>query len=158
MPLSIGIRLSVKCKTCGQDCDNHDPYCPVPRLQAIFVDVQYGDCPICKRGRTEVNADDYFECRHCHTLFTSADCPPSGEGSQKTLLHFPGGSGQMIPVVILKEKGAGKFPYDTEIARLQEEEVRVREAWHEARIKMARKQRQEAARQDRLRKRQPRRK
>lgn len=78
-------------------------------------------CPQCHTPSVSINVDDYFECRGCHTLYTTRNMGPGF--NRESLIDIDGETldSSVISVCVLTITGHGQFPGDDRIAELQAE-------------------------------------
>ena len=110
MEMSTGQRLilSIPCCHCKRE-NGHVDDCPVVKVKALEARrSSLSSCPKCTVGSLEVNAGDYFECRNCHTQYSTSGCIEGDETF--TLADWK--RNETIRVQILPHKGEGKFPVD----------------------------------------------
>ena len=123
MGLSLNIYHYAKCTLCGESIAQHADTCPHNRIQMIDAQRSCIRCPVCPKGRVEVNTDDYYECRECNTLFTTSGIH-EGKRLKKSIL-FEERKDEAINVLILKEKGKGLFKFDRDMKKIEEEIERI---------------------------------
>lgn len=122
-------RLIQQCTVCGKDIHGkHDLNCPVG-LRKELIDQRarqkpsIDTCPVCFASRAiDVNHEDWLECSECNVQFaTSSIAKEEVEGLEQAILfdskHPEGG----YSVVILKEKGEGRFPYEEQFQKRLEQ-------------------------------------
>ncbi len=109
--LRLRVTVSLQCPHCRESINAHSPNCPAHDLQKLVEKrmASTGLCPVCKKesASVELNAGDFYECRKCHTQFSTAE---SGSAEEDwTWLTI---NGEFIIVIVLKDKGKGDFPLD----------------------------------------------
>lgn len=111
---SLGLRC-LYCKT----RDGHSPYCLQAQLDELCRRRKYIECPKCGKNAVDVNQGDYYECRGCHTQYTTGERDGSFERTFLVINEdIPIDEGVKI-VLVLPQKGVGKFPIDERIASLK---------------------------------------
>jgi hypothetical protein len=113
--------ISVPCPVCGS-YDGHEPDCEVVAIEELQRKNTHIDCPQCN-GLVGINDSDYYECRGCHRQFSSS-LLVDGALEPKELVLVDLRKDRSFPVLALEAKGAGKFPVDQAIEKLQK---RIRE-------------------------------
>lgn len=114
MRMSMGCYQIVQCCYCGQSVSDHADGCPQGRVEAaqnLFLCIE---CPKCGKYTVEVNDGDFYECRECHTQYTTFGYDMSWE--QKWLYS----RGEMIKVLVHPNRGSGIFPVDENFRRIRE--------------------------------------
>lgn len=129
MGMSMSLQLIQRCVVCNESVDNHASQCPVGLMDKVLDKLPQIKCPRC-RGKVSVNKGDFFECRKCHTQFTTGVFFHK-PGTEQEYLHNLRGDDYIL-VVEMEEKGTGEFPIDK---LLKDMEVRVKEARKKARKK-----------------------
>jgi len=109
--------MSDKCNVCNSHI-GHKKNCPVPAIIGLEKARRYNLCPICHADGVDFNDQRLFECRYCHSQFKKADRINAQTGlvNMSDDLDMEAG---IFKVIILAERGAGKFPIDHEILRLE---------------------------------------
>ncbi len=125
MRISLSIGRSQKCETCNSHI-GHKKNCPVPAIAGLEKARRYNLCPICHADGVDFNDLGLFECRYCHLQFKKAD---NGDIQARLTnmsddLDLDAG---IFKVVILENRGAGNFPIDQEIVRLEKIAKAMRE-------------------------------
>ncbi len=123
------LRLQQSCTVCDKSVHGkHDFGCPYgERLELIkqrgVQKPSIQNCPICHESRSiDVNHEDWLECSECNAQFaTSSIAKEEVEDLEQAVLfdskHPEGG----YSVVILKEKGEGRFPYEEQFQKRLEQ-------------------------------------
>ena len=106
--LGPSLRPQQNCRYCTGSIDNHAGGCPVAALKHAQEAQLFLECPKCQRAAVDANAHDYYECRKCNSQFSRA-AHHEGEGERITLISE---KGRALPVIVLANKGEGKFPTD----------------------------------------------
>jgi len=134
------LRLQQSCTVCDRSVHGeHDFGCPYGERSELIK--QRGvqkpsvqSCPVCYESRSiDVNHEDWLECSKCNAQFATSDiCKEETEGLEQAILfdskHPEGG----YSVVIMKEKGEGKFPYEEAFQkRLEELDLLIEQALKE---------------------------
>jgi len=120
MRLSLVPRLLQICTLCEQSVEDHAENCP-HRFTQYWVNRKLViKCPECG-GSVDINTDDFYECRKCHTQYSHSSL--YGEDKGVVLLDFK--NDKTIPCHTLKEKGRGQITVDIELAKA---EKRVKQA------------------------------
>lgn len=125
------IRILQLCVICGESVQEHHKDCPCTRLEKALDARPEISCIVCKRGKVDINRSDFFECRKCHTQFTSGEYDPGGSEEKQEVIHNCNGD-IYINVKKMLLKGEGDFPKDTLLKQLQDA---VKQAKKEARKK-----------------------
>ena len=123
--MEMGIRIiqTLPCPVCGFHKGHYDG-CEKAAMEELQKRIVNLPCPKCSRGKVGVNETDYYECRACHTQFSTSgivDC----ENPDRTLL-LDARHDQIIPVLVLQRNGEGKFPLDQALKELRERLVKRR--------------------------------
>jgi hydrogenase maturation factor HypF (carbamoyltransferase family) len=81
-------------------------------------------CPKCHEESVDVNNGDYYECRQCHTQYTTGGY--SDEWERVIIIDMDGDFNTgAIAALVMPDKGTGDFQIDSEIAKVREEMERV---------------------------------
>lgn len=109
----MSLRMIQICTICDEDINEHREDCEQGIVERLLDHrVRYGcpqkDC----RGLVEINDDDYWECHDCHTQFARSVFTPDGDQLERTIMLT---EEEALPVLILKDKGRGIFPYQQRI-------------------------------------------
>jgi hypothetical protein len=108
LSIGFGFRQMLICSICEQDMSDHDRSCPQRAIEAIYKTEMHINCPNChKKNGIALNKNDFFECRDCHSQFSSS---PIGDGKKIFLMDKD--KDDFIQVINLAEKGEGKFLID----------------------------------------------
>ena len=118
MNMVVKNMVYIKCPVCGSPQGEHADDCPQAEYNRLSALQSFGLCPKCLENGIDVNADDFWECRKCHTQFSGSGFGDTAE-PEKTMTDNK--DGQMITVIVLKAKGKGDFPIDKALASLQEQ-------------------------------------
>ena len=134
------LRLQQSCTVCDRDVHGqHDLGCRYgERLDLINQRAtqkpNIQSCPVCYESRSiDANHREWLECSKCNTQFSSSGiCSEDTDGLEQAILldskHSEGG----YSVVIMKEKGEGKFPYEEAFQnRIEELDLLVEQALEE---------------------------
>ena len=105
---------SLVCCYCGGSVCNHADDCPQGRVEAAQDLFLGAHCPKCNEYSVEINDDDFYECRNCHTQYTTGLYDSSWE--QKWLWC----RGEMIKVLVHPNQGSGVFPVDENFRQARE--------------------------------------
>lgn len=118
MRLELGMFQGIKCRACDGYMHDHEAECPQRKLADFCEESSRREhrCPKCHRGDVALNKADFFECRKCHTQFSTS--PACGEDAE-TLEHTYLLADTAIRVVVMTLKGDGKFMDDAVIAMLR---------------------------------------
>lgn len=121
----LPIGRSTICEICHAHID-HKKNCPVPQISDLKKTQRFNLCPICHADGVDLNARGLYECRYCHRQFKRADNGDiqSRLASMSDDLDLDVG---IFKVVILEDEGAGNFPIDQEIVRLEKLAKTMRE-------------------------------
>jgi hypothetical protein len=98
--------------------DEHAPGCLQLRIEELVASRVTAFCPICHKGTVTVNADDFFECKSCHTQFNSGLAGPDDATTTKRTfldLSYPH---DITYIQIMSQKGHGDFPKERRIAEM----------------------------------------
>lgn len=109
--------------------------CPQPQLELVLGLRKFICCPICQASAVDLNSDDFYECRECHTQF-SARAWASENMNRMVTLDVPGDEGPVFTVV-KSEHGKGDFPSDKAVERW----TKACQEWRESRSKRRKKPR-----------------
>src|SRR3990172_7183386 len=102
MGMSLSMRQIQECVLCGESVEEHRDDCPQKMLDGLVAMRRHITCGHCHKPAVGLNRNDFFECRECHTQFTSGIL--MGEDLEKTVL-FDYEQNEVINVFVLKEKG-----------------------------------------------------
>ncbi len=118
MDLSINQKLiiTLPCPVCDA-VEGHKHDCESEKIRTLDLLNTRIDCPICSSGKIGINQDDYYECRDCHTQFSSSPLTDSEQPEKTTLIDSE--KDTIMSVFILEAKGVGRFPLDEAIKKLQ---------------------------------------
>lgn len=114
-------RLAIRCTICNGDGEHTDD-CPFTRLEALRKKQKRIQCPTCGASAVDVNAEDYYECRQCHTQYCRAEhplLPVTGEKKQLIIDEDAPIMEGFRTVHVLVDKGNGKFPSDEAVENLR---------------------------------------
>tara|TARA_Y100000310_G_C20340342_1_gene649498 strand:- start:264 stop:659 length:396 start_codon:yes stop_codon:yes gene_type:complete len=122
MGMGMSIRMYIECRLCGEPTSEHSPSCPEVYVQEMESRRKHIRCPKCKKKAIDVNTDDFYECRECHTQYCTGMTMAKGEDPEcEFLLDFH--DDVPIKVVVMDEKGKGKMKWDIKL----EEAFKIRE-------------------------------
>ena len=111
------VRVQIRrCPHCNGTVDGHEPGCPQGHLAALLERRNNIECPCCFRRAVELNQSDFYECRECNTQFSTTEAGMK-PGLKKELLLV---SGKPVSVLVMEEKGDGKFPNDEAIVKAEQ--------------------------------------
>jgi hypothetical protein len=112
-----------KCPACDGYLHDHDEDCPQGKLTVFCREMALRErkCPKCYEGRVAVNKTDFYECRRCHVQF-SAGLVAGGEDPAKLERTYLLAD-DAIGVLVMRNKGDGKFRDDEIVAMLRKEIV-----------------------------------
>lgn len=125
--MGLGLQLSLTrsqklhCRYCEGSLDNHEQQCPQAAMERARDARRFLECPVCSKNAVDVNASDYYECRECRSQF-SRGAQHEGCGEDKFLWV----DGQPRRVVLLSQKGKGKFPSDKSFKKVKKYFKRVK--------------------------------
>ena len=116
MNMSMGQHqyMAMPCPACGKTECEHD--CPRLLLKKLLDEKKRLICPICNEMAVDINTSDYYECRKCHTQFSTGVA--DFENPKKTILDDPG-CDDLLYVSILNKKGQGKMRIDEAVKLAQ---------------------------------------
>ena len=116
MSMSIGQYqyMAIPCPACGKTECGHD--CPGLRLKNLRDCQKRLICPVCPENAVDINTSDYYECRKCHTQFSTGFA--DSENPERTFLDDPK-CDDLIQVSILKKKGREKIRMDEAVELAQ---------------------------------------
>lgn len=127
MKLVLEPRQVLLCSHCdrpfGEEHDKSD--CPRAQIARLAQTRREYPCPVCAkrgdRGRVEVNAVDYFECRECHTQFSASEtvCGEDPDTLDTAHLLDTTYENRAIKVLVMKNPGEGKFKVDLAIQKIK---------------------------------------
>lgn len=119
MGMSIRQAVVMRCQACNEPCSSHAPECPVGILETLRQKAWHIECPKCLKGSSvDVNKQDWFECRLCHTQFTTSGATADSKSPEEVLLFDLIKNWHKSALVMVK-KGTGKFSKDETIKRLE---------------------------------------
>jgi len=123
MHMGIGLRLfqGIACHACDGFLHEHEEGCPQDMLTKFCQEAVLHEyrCPRCFAGRVAINKGDFFECRKCHTQFSSG--PACGEDAETLDRAFlMNDTDDYVKVVVMTVKGNGKFRNDEIIKALRQ--------------------------------------
>ena len=123
MMMGAGIQMiiAIACPVCGSK-DGHNPGCLQVQLQRLLDQQKHIQCPECDAMDVGVNNDDFYECRQCHTQYTTGKNYADADAKKAYLIldmDAPIAQG-VATVAILPTKGTGQFRLDQEIEKIQE--------------------------------------
>jgi len=134
MHLGIRLRLAIPCPSCG--CrDGHYDNCPVLAIQCLQSRQKWLPCPLCSLNQVDRNDRDLWECRSCHSQFltkTAGNLQAPVEVTGEKFGILDENADEAYFVMLVKEKGQGKFSIDCSIAEFEEQIAKAREARDEA--------------------------
>jgi len=116
MEMGIGIMQTLPCPVCGAH-DGHYDGCEKAAMEELRERIVNLPCPKCGKGKVGVNETDYYECRSCHTQFSTSGIVDCADPERTQLLDER--HDQIIPVLVLQRKGDGKFPLDQALEELR---------------------------------------
>lgn len=120
LSMECNMRMCLKCRICNEDMDTHARGCPEGIIKEIIEKHRVIKCPVCRRTKVEINAGDFYECRACRTQFSRSHiCGPNAAEELEETYLFPD-SGEVLKVLIMKEKGEGKFPFDRYLKKFRQ--------------------------------------
>ena len=119
MIMTSRLILSIPCSACGAP-EGHTPECPKPKLEALHSQNHHLDCPKCGAAQVGVNLMDLYECRVCHTQYSSADGIYDHENPEMTQI-FDTKTDKLYTVSVYEKKGDGNFPIDAAIEELRKQ-------------------------------------
>ena len=121
--MKAGMTLLSKCPKCGQS-NGHSSDCVYGKIERLESKARHIACPNCRKNTVGLNADDFWECRECHTQYTSSPATADSDDCVEKLLvidlNAPIHQGCQR-VLELKTKGEGNFPLDHEIEELRKQ-------------------------------------
>lgn len=118
MKMSLSLRTIQICAICDQEIHEHLECCELGILERLLNNQVKHNCPQKNcRGLVEINKDDYWECHDCHTQFSRTILTPNGDQLKRTVLLT---ENEALPVLILKDRGRGIFPYQQRIDQANE--------------------------------------
>lgn len=120
MSLGFSFHIGIACNYCKR-MRGHKPDCPLHRIQVLQKQQKYIPCPKCGAHSVDINVDDLYECRECHTQYTTCHADDSWErvqliGDMDVLI-----SEGLIHALVYLTKGTGKFRIDQAIEEVQKE-------------------------------------
>lgn len=122
MSLGMSMRQIQRCTACGESVEEHTNDCPHKLIQAVLKRQRHINCARCYKPTVDVNADDFYECRECHTQYTTSLV--GGEKLRETfLLDYE--QNDIINVRVMNEPGRGEFPMDWQLETLSQELKRL---------------------------------
>ena len=119
--MTQSMRLIFRCNVCKSD--PHEEGCPVVHLERLNEMNRHISCPACNACGVGVNSRDYYECRSCHTQFTSG----GGTTPADDVIYYLDDpkAADLILVKKLPNKGDGNFPIDKKIEEVRDEIKRL---------------------------------
>jgi len=112
--LGISMTLRLECVCCGQSMDEHTEECPQGRIDKLLDNRQLARCCKCS-GRSrfvEVNQEDFWECRNCHTQYSSSGVCDGHDPDKLERVILLTTKDEVLDVAVLPTKGSGKFKID----------------------------------------------
>ncbi len=91
------------------------------RLQKALDGQKHIFCPKCNKNKVDVNTSDYYECRECHTQYTTTDAF-ADESWERVILIIDMDAPMETGVrhaIVLPDKGEGQIRFDIEIATIK---------------------------------------
>lgn len=128
MQLGLTVRqipqVEMECVFCHRAMSDHAPNC-IQALcaQQVLRCLHYG-CLVCGQRQVDLNTDDFYECRSCHTLFSTS--PACGEDAATLVQSLLLTDSSAISVLILKRKGQGRILSDLVLQKLVCQRERAR--------------------------------
>ena len=125
--MSLGMSVYQACTVCGQSVEEHAPDCLFRRVAELEDAAMRAQCPICHQNSVGINEKDYFECRACHAQFCSSEFVPGHDPAllkEAVVINWQEDS--YVKVLVLPEKGDGKFPLDEALAKIREQLQAIR--------------------------------
>ena len=116
MEMIMVMRQVMPCDICGWS-DGHGPDCELQKIQELQERNVYIDCPKCNERAVGLNQSDFYECRLCHTQFSTSGLVDCEEPEEATLIDLQ--NDRAIPVRVIKKEGCGEFPIDKAIEDLR---------------------------------------
>lgn len=120
MGLRLGFSLSQeqRCRYCTGTVSDHVEGCPGGNVAAAAQRVQHLRCPVCSAKQVDLNNDDFYECRGCHTQFTTSCIVPDGDektAPRHTIIDFE--KDTHFDVLQLPTPGKGLIKADISLAK-----------------------------------------
>ena len=120
MEMGMGLRQEMiqRCRVCDRSIEDHEPDCPQGQLQELMKSICLGSagCPVCRNGIVRRNSGDFFECERCHAQMTTGIAYSEAD-AKSYFLDFP--VGDLVIVLLMEDKGPGRFPQDEFIELLK---------------------------------------
>lgn len=113
--MRMSMTQSMPCPACGAHSGHHTG-CPSAALDYLTSRQRHIHCPKCGEYAIDVNQGDYYECRVCHTLYSTGFA--DSHNPEKTFLDDPR-LDDLIIVSVLQKKGEGRFSIDQAIKKAQ---------------------------------------
>lgn len=119
MGLGLGLQLRQyqKCRLCKQPMDEHASDCPIGLKEQLLDKRPQISCPKCN-GKVEINKSDWYECRKCHTQYSTGMVAPESEEQEVFLIDW--NNDNRMNAKVLTEKGQGQFLIDEQLQRLND--------------------------------------
>ncbi len=124
MRLSLCQFITQECSYCNGTIAEHESGCPEGIIENLFSQRRNLECPNCGKKEVEVNVDDFYECRNCHTQYVTTDW--NGSWERAFIIDMNASiAGAAINVQVHPVKGKGKFKLDRDIAVQAARKVRM---------------------------------
>jgi hypothetical protein len=113
--MSFGLYQILECTICGQSCEDHAPNCPELACKAVAALKENIRCPQC-RGSIGLNTEDYYECRKCHSLFSTSEIVVGYDvATLKKVILLDWKRDVTINCVLLPIKGKGDMFWEKQV-------------------------------------------
>lgn len=111
------IKIAIPCHDCGQT-EGHAEDCIGQRLRRLLRKQRHLKCPKCRAKEVDLNVMDNWECRACHTQFTSGNADST---KRRVVTLVDDREGTVHLVYQLVTPGKGTFPLDPVVAVIRQE-------------------------------------
>lgn len=124
--LTMNLKLTMVCTTCGEQGDDHDYSCPTDLKKKALDGAMRWECHVVAcGGEVMVTTEDLLQCRSCATRYSRGEFCDIEEATE-VLLHRVSPHEDYDLVKVFDKRGVkGKtvFKVDRLVKRLREEEI-----------------------------------
>lgn len=118
--LSLNQSIAIPCSLCKRTKCGAD--CLLQRHRTLSSQQKHIQCANCHAHDVDINVDDYYECRKCHTQYTTA---PYDDSWERVLLVIdmdaPILQGGVVTALVHPTKGEGKIDIDQALQEIEKE-------------------------------------
>ncbi len=128
LEMGMGLEHQMLCIICDEPMPDHKSDCVALRCEEEAERRIEHKCPACRKWAVGLNDGDYFECRKCNTQFSaSMVCAGEDPDTLEKAFILKRNDEWPIEVLVMKNKGIGKFPHDEKLAQLCKAREEARE-------------------------------